>query len=181
MSDKEIVLHCAPTLAGLKTGSLFSYFIEDRENISQEIRKLNRVFVPKGLCLLPLYCCENRVLMYLYRPEYLKKDLIQKEAAEILEKYGYKGKSCGQCLQTLKKRISEEGGFPHEIGLFLSYPPEDVNGFIERKVCKFVGYWKVYGNEVKARDTFEKYRKCTEQYCRALDRGQRLDKLAVAK
>ena len=27
-------------------------------------------------------------------------------------------------------RLRSEGEFPHEIGLFLSYPPEDVLGFI---------------------------------------------------
>lgn len=180
MSDDTIVLHCAPTLAGIKTGNLFSYFFDDEEKISDEIRRFNRVLVPKGLCLLPLYYCKNRVLMYLYRPEYLKRDLLNEDAARILERYGYKGKSCGQCLQTLKKRICELPEFPHEIGLFLSYPAEDVNGFIEQKSCKFVGYWKVYGNEVKARNTFEKYKKCTEQYCKALDLGKKLDNLAVA-
>ena len=30
--------------------------------------------------------------------------------------------------------------------------------------CKLVGYWKVYGNEEKARTTFAKYKKCTDVY-----------------
>ena len=45
---------------------------------------------------------------------------------------------------------------------------------------KFIGYWKVYGDEEKARRTFEKYKKCTDSYCRSLKAGQRLRDLAVA-
>ena len=45
----------------------------------------------------------------------------------------------------------ESGEFPHEVGLFLSYPPEDVKGFIDHRASGFkcAGLWKVYGNEEK--------------------------------
>lgn len=62
----------------------------------------------------------------------------------------------------------ESGEFPHEVGLFLSYPPEDVKGFIDHRANDFkcAGLWKVYGDEEKVRSLFEKYRKCTEIYCK---------------
>ena len=61
----------------------------------------------------------------------------------------------------------ESGEFPHEVGLFLSYPPEDVKGFIDHRTNNFkcAGLWKVYGDEEKARSLFAKYKKCTEIYC----------------
>ena len=31
----------------------------------------------------------------------------------------------------------ESGEFPHEVGLFLSYPPEDVKGFIDHRANNF--------------------------------------------
>ena len=39
------------------------------------------------------------------------------------------------------------------MGLFLSYPPEDVKGFIAHRANDFkcAGLWKVYGDEEKAR------------------------------
>lgn len=57
------------------------------------------------------------------------------------------------------KKLREEPDFPHEIGLFLGYPLEDVKGFIENKAdsSKCSGCWKVYGNEQKALKLFEKY------------------------
>ena len=68
------------------------------------------------------------------------------------------------------------------MGLFLSYPPEDVKGFIDHRAngFKYAGLWKVYGDEEKARSLFEKYRKCTEIYCTLWQSGSKLEQLAVA-
>lgn len=80
------------------------------------------------------------------------------------------------------QRLREQGEFPHEIGLFLSYPPEDVRGFIESPVCGFkcVGCWKVYGDAREARKTFGRYRRCTEICCARFAQGTTLERLAVA-
>ena len=76
----------------------------------------------------------------------------------------------------------ESGEFPREVGLFLSYPPEDVKGFIDHRANNFkcAGLWKVYGDEEKARLLFAKYRKCTEIYCALWQSGLKLEQLAVA-
>ena len=68
------------------------------------------------------------------------------------------------------------------MGLFLSYPPEDVKGFIDNHAANFkcAGVWKVYGDEEKARSLFTKYRKCTGIYCALWQSGSRLEQLAVA-
>lgn len=74
------------------------------------------------------------------------------------------------------------GEFPHEIGLFLGYPPEDVCGFIENRAggYKCVGEWKVYGDADKAKEIFAKYRKCTEVYCAQFAQGKSIERLTVA-
>ena len=54
MSDELLIKCGAPTLAGLKTGNLFSYNYESREEVTRDLRCLNRILVPKGLRLLPL-------------------------------------------------------------------------------------------------------------------------------
>ena len=76
----------------------------------------------------------------------------------------------------------ESGEFPHEVGLFLSYPPEDVKGFIDHRANNFkcTGPWKVYGDKGKARSLFAKYKKCTEIYCALWQSGSKLEQLAVA-
>ena len=42
-------------------------------------------------------------------------------------------------------RLQSSLEFPHEIGIFLGYPPADVDGFMHRKEdCRISGLWKVY-------------------------------------
>ena len=59
MSEEILIRQGAPTLAGIKTGSLFPCPCEDRENLLTDIRRLNRLLVPKGLCLLPIRFLEG--------------------------------------------------------------------------------------------------------------------------
>lgn len=178
MSEELIVRHCAPTLANLKTGSLFVCPITDRPSFFSSLRSLNELLVPKGLRALPLRIREYSALVYLYRPSRLKKDLEDPAAIKILQDHGY---SCyGKCLPKLIERIRSSEEFPHEIGLFLGYPPEDVQGFLDHRPCKCSGCWKVYGDENKAKKTFDLYKKCERVYCQQLARGIDIKRLTVA-
>ena len=147
-----------------------------------DVRALNRTLVSRGLCVLPLRYRAGRALLYVFRPGILRRDLNDCSARELLRRAGYSDEKLGPCLNRLRERLNSGEDFPHEIGLFLSYPPEDVRGFIENgaKACKLTGYWKVYGDEKAARETFEKFRKCTESYQRSLDAGIPLARLAVS-
>ena len=171
MSEEIVVRQAAPTLAGIKTGSLFPYPCAGKKRLMDEIRAFNRRFASKGLCLL-----------YLYRPSALARDLLNEQAAALLTQAGYPGGGCGRQVVTLIRRMRARGEFPHEVGLFLSYPPEDVKGFIDNHAAnsKCAGVWKVYGDEQRARQTFEKYKKCTQIYCDLWRSGSGLDQLAVA-
>lgn len=90
--------------------------------------------------------------------------------------------NCDSCLVHLRRRLAEGGEFPHEIGLFLGYPPEDVDGFIKNKACGFkcVGCWKVYGDREKAEKTFSRFRKCTEVYYDQWSKGKTIEGLTVS-
>ena len=177
MSEEILIRQGAPTLAGIKTGSLFPCPCEDREDLLADIRRLNRLLVPKGLCLLPIRFLEGQVLLYLYRPAELRRDLQDALASELLRQAGYEDESCARCVARLACRFRESGEFPHEVGLFLSYPPEDVKGFIDHRANDFkcAGLWKVYGDEEKARSLFAKYKKCTEIYCALWQSGSKLE------
>ena len=182
MSEEVIVRLGAPTLAGIKTGSLFTCAYTSRREVEESLRAFNRGFAGKGLCLLPLRYSEKNVLLYLFRPAELCRDLKDEQAEELLREEGYPCGSCGKCLAMLTRRLREGSGFPHEIGLFLSYPPEDVKGFIENRAAnyKYSGLWKVYGDEEKAKTLFAKYKKCTDIYCERYKAGCDLNALAVA-
>ena len=182
MSDDLVVRFCAPTLAGLKTGSMFSCPYESAEALKRDIREMNIRLGGKGLRVLPLRYREGRALIYFYRPGKLKADLEELEAAAILARIGYPVKNSDRCVARLMNRLEEGPEFPHEIGLFLGYPPEDVRGFIENRAenCKCVGCWKVYGDKAAAEKLFRKYRKCTQVYCSCLAHGFSVERLTVA-
>ena len=94
MSEEILVRQGAPTLAGIKTGSLFPCPCEDKEALFADIRRLNRLLVPKGLCLLPIRFLKGQVLLYLYRPSELRRDLENEQATEILHHAGYNSIVC---------------------------------------------------------------------------------------
>ena len=62
-------------------------------------------------------------------------------------------------LVILKRRFTEL--CPHEVGIFLGMPVEDVEGFIENKGknCLMCRYWKVYENQRRAERLFDAYDK----------------------
>lgn len=182
MSEEMIVRHCSPTLAGMKTGSLFSCEYENETSLRDEIRLLNGLLTPRGLRMLPMKRCKGRALIYLYRPEKLSRDLADVGARSLLKSCGYQSSHAAQHVAHLIRRLRESSEFPHEIGLFLGYPPEDVRGFIENRGqhCKYTGYWKVYADEDNACRLFQKYRKCTEIYSRKCAEGMSLNRLILA-
>ena len=182
MSEENLVRQCAPTLAGIKTGTIFPVPFEDLDSLTMEIRELNRILVPKGLRLLPLRYQDQKALLYLYRPAELRRDLDGQLARQLLARAGYPPARSERCIAALIRRLRQNKDFPHEIGLFLSYPPEDVQGFIENRAgnYKCAGLWKVYGDETYALQLFAKYKKCTEIYCKRRQAGQSIEQLAVA-
>ena len=124
----------------------------------------------------------SEAFLYLYRPDRLEKDLAGEEARDLLNQEGYSDRNSEYCLLELIRRLRGRKAFPHEIGLFLSYPPEDVRGFIRYggSHSKLTGCWQVYGDEEAARKTFERFDKCTRIYCRRWAEGVPLTRLAVA-
>lgn len=182
MSEETVVRQCAPTLAGIKTGSLFPCKYEDEQQLLAEIREMNRILVPKGLCLLPARYENGQALLYLYRPMRLQQDLSDGLACRLLEEAGYPRHNCARCVARLVQRLRRGGDFPHEVGLFLSYPPEDVEGFIRHKAAcyKCAGLWKVYSDVPRARRMFADFKRCTDVYCCSYRRGMGLEQLSVS-
>lgn len=183
MSDNLLVTHCSPTLAGMKSGSLFSYSFESTETLGDTLSMWNSQLNEKGLFIRVLCFLEGRALIYAYRPKKLLRDFEAFETKAFLAGCGYeKTDDIEYMMDSLSEKIASGGCFPHEIGLFLGYPLEDVKGFIvnKGKNCKCVGCWKVYTDEIEAKRVFAKFRKCTDVYCRKFTEGLSIQRLTVA-
>lgn len=102
-------------------------------------------------------------LMLLYQPDRLIQTLIKKENRLFLASFGY-SPNCNliKDLQFLKSRLCAP--FPHEIGLFLGIPVQDVIGFMinHGKNYLFSGYWKVYSEPESAKLKFKEFSQAKE-------------------
>ena len=181
MSDETVISNCSPTLASLKTANLFGCRFSSRSELTECMKRYNAKLVPKGIRMIPLKYENGRALIYIYRPDRLKKDLGDKCAKRILIERDYPLNSMNMCIAALRKKLAENSLFPHEIGLFLGYPPKDVDGFIKfgGKKEKCTGTWKVYSDKEAAENNFRKFKKCTQAYMTAFRHHHSFDRLIV--
>ncbi len=166
--EKELIFHASPTLLGKKQASLFSLPLQALPELRSEIQAYRHHFAPLGIGITYLYCCQKqRIVLLVYREKQMLQYLKQQEVKKFLCQCGYpadldQADSFRQTLAHLRRRCTAYGQFPHEIGFFLGYPPEDVFSFIREKGqnYKLCGCWKVYGNTACAKQTFLMYERC---------------------
>lgn len=185
MSFEEVLVEqCAPTLAKIKPANLFYWKEEAEIPLQLKLKKWRKIFRQYGLeiIILKKFACSGAYLIYVCRPEWLENILLAEDSRAFLSRQGYKTDSLEMLLAQLAGRLQHKEDFPHEIGLFLGYPLEDVTGFIRErgKNYRLCGHWKVYGDAQKARHLFNCYQKCTCFYKRMMAEGAPLKKLLVA-
>ncbi len=180
MLDRAIIDHASPTLARLKLGNLFNYPVS--EGFDAEFADLQAMLRKKGVSLAVLRKTRDKALVYIYRADELTKVLRNGGVRRLLKACGYARFDVGGALETLKSRLNGADAFPHEIGVFLGYPLEDVLGYIENggRNCLACGCWKVYANECEALAAFKRYEKCKSVYQRLFASGCPLSRLTVA-
>lgn len=180
--EQKILLHCPQTLAGIKTGGLFNAMGMPAECLEEQAESLNSRLNSRGVYIKIINSKTEHALVYVYRRSALERDLRQPESRKILTMYGYPSDTIEDQLNCLYSRLSDYTHFPHEIGLFLGYPAEDVREFIVRRgqgpaLC---GCWKAYCNLEQARCTFERYKKCTAAYRKFLNEDLDIAELTAA-
>ena len=176
-----LVRHCSPTLAGLKTASLFICQFKDRGSLDERMTAWNALLNKKDVFLTVLKLDSDRALVYVYREKMLAEDLRSEAARRFLSRYGYRRSGPSEAIEQLKGRFLDGSSFPHEIGLFLGYPLHDVVGFINNggRACLLTGCWKVYSNEDEAKERFEALRRCKNEYLDVFNSGIPVDQLTV--
>lgn len=190
MSDFEMQMlyHGAPTLFGIKQANLFSLPLSCLQTVKDEVAAYQTQLEKKGVSLQYLYCCKKRVFFLVYRKESLLEYFSNPAVKAFLVKTGYpflvdQESALVNTLAFLRRRIQKCNEFPHEIGFFLGYPPEDVFAFIEEKGqnYKLCGYWKVYGDEKTAVANFRQYTYCRKKLLHQASKGIPILSLLEAK
>jgi hypothetical protein len=143
-----------PVIAGIKPASLVRL---PRELVRDAWKRGGtQLCASLGLSALVLREGSRGILVLLYRQGLLGRKLRSGAGVRYLHAMDYPaGSGLEGYLSFLKKRFAEPG-FPHEVGVFLGYPLEDVISFSAGKQSPYAcrGYWKVYRRPEKAERTF---------------------------
>lgn len=182
MFEKSLIEWCSPTLASLKTANLFNYKFSSRDELFAQIKYWNYMLASKGIVLEVMRCHEHAALIYVYRYSHLRRDFQKNGVADFLKGCGYDSTNVNYAVGLLKSKLAVNESFPHEIGLFLGYPLDDVLGFIRNggKNFKCNGCWKVYCNECEAVKAFARFNKCSNVYAQLWNNGRSVMKLTVS-
>ena len=182
-SIEEIVgYHCAPAIRGIKVANLVAIpRVLEAEWLSV-VKTYNERLNKKGLYFYTLCACPERRLLFVFRRAMLEAYLRRPEVLTFLSEYGYDATaSLDEWLARLSERVQYSEQFPHEIGVFLGYPLDDVKAFIRFRGShyKLCGEWKVYTHRSSAIHAFHSFKMCRD-YCQAqLIKGKALDSLVA--
>lgn len=181
--EAVLVRQCAPTLAGIKPGNIFCVKPPVTETVRQRVKMWNERLNPLGLSIQILLerAGSGSMIVYVYRRELLEKVLSNRDCQHFLEKTGYNRTDLDGMLKQLAYRLQTQSEFPHEIGVFLGYPLQDVVGFIENRGRNYTccGFWKSYSDPAEIMACFACYRVCINTCVKLFEQGIPLEKLAV--
>ncbi len=180
--EKMLLHFAAPALCGIKSANLLS---ARSSTVDYEcLASWNRLLAVSGRRIRTIRRSSGRLLIFIYDEERLSGLLAGAEALAYLASKGYPvGLGLHAMLGELFRRLASSPDFPHEIGLFLGYPLDDVLSF-ERdggKSSSYCGMWQVYGNVELAVKQMERYRSCSERCCGAYDKGLGIVDIVVGR
>ena len=166
----QIALQCAPVIAGLKISNLLIVQKEYLDTIRTMLKETQ-------LSYEILLCRKGQITLLIYKELEVKNYLAQGEVKELLNKLGYASCTLKSLLKSIREGyemyMEKKKNFPHELGILLGYPPEDVQGFIENRGENFLyaGYWKVYENLPAKLKLFQKYEQAGESIIQLIALG----------
>lgn len=174
--ENQFVFQCAPLIAGLKMSNLFIIR-------KKYLRRLCELLQRSKIRCRVLYVDGDRLTVLLYHPQMLIVYLQGKRARNLLLKEGYEQFDLEFVLLKFTCRYRqyrrETQSFPHELGLLLGYPLDDVEGFIQNdgKNCLYTGYWKVYANVPAKRQLFRRYECAREELMEQMNQGVKVEQM----
>lgn len=174
--ELQLALQCAPLITGLKISNLLTI---STEGFSQ----VEKIVEGSILSMYPLMETEDKIVILLYRRDRLEKYLKIPQVRKLLQEAGYDSCRLEDILPVFCGRYEtyaeSRKSFPHEMGLLLGYPPEDVEGFIRHqgKNSLCTGYWKVYVDKEGKQKLFEKYEYARENLIQLLHYGLKMTEI----
>ena len=164
--ERALAAQCAPTLAGLKPGSLFRIG-GDPAAMRQTVDLWDQRLSPRGIRIRILKECPaaQACMIYVYRSGWVDQLMEQPAIRAFFHKMGYQPGNTSSLLVQLSRRFCLEQEYPHEH---------------RGRNFTCCGLWKCYGDPSTAQARFARYRACTSAYKRMYERGVPVMALVVA-
>ncbi len=160
----QCFINClAPSLCGIKPANLFTVSISDFSQ--EEFIKWKNLLAGQNLGLVNFKSSDSRIMVIAFNLLWIRKILGDSLIQTYLRGKGYENPSdTAKTLDELFQRLKTQKGFPHEVGLILGYPFEDVVGFEENqgRNCKCCSYWKSYSDPSVAKKCCSEYKQCSK-------------------
>lgn len=163
-----ITFNISPTINGVKPSTLITLSNNNKSLYDAWLEYGEEYKRSLNIECFELVHSNETIILLFYNNDSLNKYLNLKNNKIFLENIGYESYMLlEQKLSLLKDRYSLYK-CPHEIGIFLGIPVEDVLGFLKcnGKDCLACGYWKVYDNKSEALRTFEQFNKCKSNFAK---------------
>ena len=124
--EAMIACFAAPLIKGLRCGTLINLCRNGEDMRRAWCSQKNSLSRRFGVEFAEMSVTDRSVVLFIYRTDLLALYLSRDDTACFLEDMGY---NCGSdfpngCVRTLKERF--KSSMPHEIGVFLGYPLDDV-------------------------------------------------------
>lgn len=174
----QAAFHCGPVIKGVKSSNVMTAE-------PGTWRKLQRAFRGSSILCVLLAVHRGREVLLLYRYRRLQSLLEDAKVKDFLRSRGYEDMTVAAVIIRLRGRYAGYAlagqEFPHELGVILEYPLEDVKGFIENKGrnCLMEKYWKVYHDRERAAHLFARYDRARERAVEEVCAGYPLGQIAV--
>ncbi|WP_195987087.1 DUF3793 family protein [Clostridium sp. D53t1_180928_C8] len=159
--EKFLIYNASLVISGVKPSATIT-IKKGNENLYDKWIKYGINFLRAiDIQYINLRECSNALIILIYNEEKLSNYIFNEENKRFLRQLGYSEENdIKKYLDTLKRRY-KEFNCPHELGIFLGFPLNDVKDFMncKNKKCLSCGYWLVYNNLQEAQEIFNKYDK----------------------
>ena len=176
--ETQLALQCAPLITGLKISNMLIVSSGDEKMVRAILKRT-------GISCYRLLQNEKKITLLLFRRNQLEEFLRRADVSEVLRVEGYTEIQLGKILSIFQVRyqayMNGSKIFPHEMGLLLGYPVEDVTGFMEHggKDSLYSGYWKVYADVAKKLRIFKQFEMAKEILIRLVSDGVSMEEIIV--
>lgn len=180
--EKFLIYNASLVISGVKPSATVT-IKKDNDNLYDKWIKYGIDFFKIiDISYINLRETNNALIILIYNENKLKNYIFEKENKKFLLQLGYCDKEDLDEYLIILKRRYKEFNCPHELGVFLGFPLNDVKDFMgcKEKKCLSCGYWLVYNDLQEAKKVFSKYDKVKEHTVNYILNGDSSHKVAYS-